>query len=200
MRLHVLRVMHANSQTETAEIPEGWGRIYAMADPRNPRLPVYVGLTTTELRRRLWSHYSEARKKKHENRPVSIWLRKMKSEGIRPVIYTLEVAPKESLLSRENYWIVFFRPLGTLLNAHDGIGEFGEPMKQRGGTREATLPFLTAANESRKKPVINDAGERFESIAKARKAIGVSEAGFRQCMRSGWKCKGHHWKFSENPN
>src|SRR5690348_2937631 len=111
MRLHVLRVMHANSQTETDEIPEGWGRIYAMSDPRNPALPRYIGQTRKTLRHRLMLHREDS-SKRNRSSLVNAWIRELRSEGLVPVIYQLEVAQAEKLFERENHWIVFFRPLG----------------------------------------------------------------------------------------
>ncbi len=186
------------SNVEQSIIPEGWGRIYAMADPRNPRLPVYVGRTTSTLQTRLWDHYGEAKKEKNKARPIAVWVREVRALGLNPVLYTLETAPIESLQSRENYWIVFFRPLGTLLNVHDGIGELGTGPRLSEKQKAITAPFLKAANEKRKKRVLNDLGVVYESLSDAAESAGVSERKMKENISKGWSVSGRTWRFIKN--
>lgn len=187
------------NQPETTEIPEGWGRIYALADPKEPTVPKYIGRTTSTLKVRLWDHYGESKKKKHETKPVSAWVRELRSGGISPLIFTVETAPIENLNARENYWIVFYRPSSHLLNAHDGIGELGEPQKQNSKVKAITAPFLKAANEKRKRKIFDERGLVLDSLRQASKFLGVHQRRINQCVERGWKLNGSLWRFINNP-
>jgi len=57
-----------------------------------------------------------------------------------------------------------------------------------------TAPLLRECNRKRKKPVIDNNGRCFESIAEACKALGVSDSGFRDALKHHWRCRGVYWK------
>jgi GIY-YIG catalytic domain len=112
-----------NSKFDCKQIPQtGFGLIYALSDPRNPRLPKYVGKTLRDLRRRLSAHLCLSSQK---NETLKLWISELKLEGLIPTAYVLEQASKEKLGEREEAWISFFKPLGILTNKSNGDGSKG---------------------------------------------------------------------------
>jgi hypothetical protein len=98
--------------------------VYALSDPRNPKLPFYVGKTSCSLKRRLSAHRCWS--KKFTEHPLSKWFLGLAEDGIIPTIYELESCPTAPIAKeREVCWINFFRPLGTLTNKSDGDGSLG---------------------------------------------------------------------------
>lgn len=99
----------------------GNGLIYALFDPRNPKLVKYVGKTIRPLRRRLAGHNCT---KSMANLELKAWIESLKSDGIFPSACVLETVSIENLKSREESWIAFYKPLG-LLNRSYGDGSKG---------------------------------------------------------------------------
>lgn len=172
--------------------------IYALSDPRNKTVPKYVGRTIKPLRQRLSGHRCVA--KRYPHYPVSKWVTELKSIGLIPVIYALEVVTGENGKERETHWIRFFKPLG-LLNRSDGDGRLGNPMSEQELTEfHKSDNFITnqvklkEANRKRMKRVIGDDGTTFNSVAEAYKTLKVSEWGLRDCIKHHWRVKGIYWR------
>jgi len=170
------------------------GIIYALYDPSNPAVPKYIGQTRQSLRVRLTSHKYHANER--PNIPLSIWLFSLYKKNLVPIIRALEQCDLKNLASREEAWIMFFRPLNCLTNISNGLGSKGVK-GTFGGDRPENIKRLKKFNEVRKKVVIGDDGTKFNSVSQAYKALGVSEWGFRDCVRSGWRVKGRYWKILE---
>lgn len=167
--------------------------VYALSDPRNPSLPRYIGKTKTSPRRRLSAHRCWA--KSHRDTPLGDWINSLSQISLVPTIYVLETLV-DGAKQREEYWISFFRPLGTLTNRSNGDGPLGlkqgPPCKLN---QDITRPILMACNEKRKKPVIAiETGQTFPSIREAVRELDCSYNGFKEAMKMGWKCRGVHWK------
>lgn len=293
--------------------------IYALAHPDKPQLVRYVGKTRKPLHRRLCEHVAE----RNKNLPTCHrrnWVKKLFSEGKRPVIWPIENCTNENWQDREKHWIAFFKPIGLVNKTDGGDGGTGNKgwkwkpsailkismvrritaktpaqkavwekikegqkgrrrspesiektasknrgikrtpeqieryrlartgkkqnlsesqRKHRGylarkylkwpvgkprpkhsqewkdkmrarmigrkitwdtsskRNRDITTPILRAFNESRKKKVVGSDGRVFQSIADARRALGVSERGFRDCVKNGWRVKGVYWKIQK---
>lgn len=180
------------------DLPEGLGRIYALSHPSNPSLPVYIGRTKASLKRRIEGHISTLNQPRNKNRPICEWLRGLKSQEITPVIYTLEVCSVDKLSDREHHWILFFRPLGTLLNVDDG-DSVGQRRFSRDAIKRATDRIIAQTIKQRK-PIVNDAGQVFESVQAAGRAFGKGPSNIIKAIRSGIKSYGHHWKYYEPTN
>ena len=93
--------------------------IYGLFDPRKP-LHLwevrYVGMTSTTIEERLQGHLACRR-----CRPVCLWVAKLLSEGIEPVIRVLETTTDEDRGIRETAWIKDGRRQGWRLpNLNDG--------------------------------------------------------------------------------
>lgn len=181
-------------------IPKGWGQIYALSDPRNPRVPKYIGQTCNRLRTRLCAHLSDSRRPENGIRPVCAWVHDLEMEGLVPIIYSLEVAKKEALIDREHHWIMFFRPLGTILNVMDGVamkwGELSETEKRIRSARRAKA----RKRKSVGRPVVNDVGWEAESISQAAISFGTTPSAIRASMRKGRKCVGFAWRYKDQNN
>lgn len=167
--------------------------VYALSDPRNPSLPRYIGKTKGSLRRRLSAHRCWA--KSHLNTPLGDWINSLSESCLVPTIYALEYI-LDGAKKREEYWISFFRPLGTLTNRSSGDGSLGlkkvTPSKEH---KAKTDRIFKDCNERRMKPVMAiESGEVFKSMNDAIRRIGVSEQYFREALENGWKARGFHWK------
>lgn len=99
----------------------GFGFVYALCDPRNPKTPKYVGRTICDLRRRLAGHLCG---KQCQNAELKAWVESLLIENLFPTIYVLETMPLSEMKPREEAWIAFFKPLG-LLNRSNGDGMKG---------------------------------------------------------------------------
>lgn len=90
--------------------------IYCLKDNDNIR---YVG-KTTNLKRRLSAHISEAKRLKGR-RYVLNWIFDMLSNNKKPTIHCLEECDENSWQERERYWISYYRNLiPNLCNSCDG--------------------------------------------------------------------------------
>lgn len=90
--------------------------IYALSDPRKPTEIRYIGKTKRLLRERLALHVFDVKRYPHCYR--SCWIAKLLRDGIRPIIWPLEMTSNWE--ERERYWIAFLKPLGKLTNLADG--------------------------------------------------------------------------------
>lgn len=192
--------------------------IYALSDPRNPRLAVYVGRTTRALRRRLSSLVSKAKRKPDAQR-VNRWILGLIERGTLPIIYALEEVDPSEMVNRETHWIRFLKPLGTLLNESDGPGLLGMvrgpmPKEQRDKLYMANTgkhmsdtqrshwmdKIAPVAHEAAKRansvPVETRCGEYYTSITEAANAYGVSKTAVFQSINRGTKCSGKHFSYS----
>lgn len=140
--------------------------IYAMAHPDKPALIRYIGKTKLPLWKRLDSHwYCSSRIKDKKN----CWIRKLKSKGLRPVIWPIEICNSQNWPDRERYWIKLFRPL-SILNMCDG-GDTGPDTTGRVKSPQE-LEKIASANRGKKRSV-----ESIARMSAAQKRIcGTPEA------------------------
>jgi hypothetical protein len=90
--------------------------IYCLKDGNDVR---YIG-KTTNLKRRLSAHISEAKRLKGR-RYVLNWIFNMLSNNKKPTIHYIEVCNENSWQERERYWISYYRKLiPNLCNNYDG--------------------------------------------------------------------------------
>ena len=97
-----------------------WGMpeiaIYALIDPRT-NLPFYVG-KTNKPKVRLKSHRSGA-----GITPCAKFIREIKSEGLRPLMQTIEVCDEDVWRSREAYWVERYqRDYGSIQILNVAVG------------------------------------------------------------------------------
>ncbi len=97
--------------------PDGFGYIYALSDARKPTEIRYIGKTEKALKSRLKEHVVE--RNRFSNHRLN-WIRKLWGEGLKPIIWPLEVCWLSQWEERERYWIAFFKPIGILTNATEG--------------------------------------------------------------------------------
>lgn len=101
-------------------MPETFGIIYRLSDPRFPNVPRYFGQTTKTLKVRLSAHISEAGRgsRTHVGRWISVLLR----EGLSPLIHQVSAATsKDELDAQERSAIATGRASGLrLCNITDG--------------------------------------------------------------------------------
>lgn len=98
--------------------------IYALSDPRRPALIRYIGKTKERLKRRLDCHIAKA-KGTEPAYHKSNWIRKLLAEGLRPLIWPIEVCSGCDWKERERHWISLFKPIG-LTNTVPGGGGGGK--------------------------------------------------------------------------
>lgn len=92
--------------------------IYALCHPRTG-IVRYVGKTANDPHRRLVYHI-HASNKHTRHLPSGRWLQKLKQDGLRPIVATIELAGSD-WAEREAFWIKKFRSYGfDLLNLTDG--------------------------------------------------------------------------------
>jgi hypothetical protein len=96
--------------------------IYCLKDGNDIR---YVG-KTTNLKRRLSAHISEAKRLKGR-RYVLNWIFNMLSNNKKPIIHCIEECDENSWQEREKYWISYYRNLIPNLcnNSDGGLGGSG---------------------------------------------------------------------------
>src|SRR5271157_2391608 len=97
--------------------------IYALCDPRQPDTVRYVGYSI-DPEARLKEHMKDA---PHGNTHKDNWLKKLRREGVRPIIQILETCQNKAWQERERFWIEKMLSDGhDLTNTLSG-GEGGNP-------------------------------------------------------------------------
>lgn len=90
--------------------------IYVLKDPRTNEIR-YVGKTVKkDLNKRLIEHCA------HQNRTHKyFWISQLKSEGLKPIIESIEKCTDLDWQEREIYWIQYYKDLNyNLTNSHEG--------------------------------------------------------------------------------
>lgn len=99
--------------------------IYGLIDPRTQELR-YVGKTVLPIDKRLRVHLWRATKTLHRSHSQA-WIRSLSEDGFKPDIFTIEeVQPGDDWAEREQFWIAYFRSIGSCLCNHT-IGGDGSP-------------------------------------------------------------------------
>lgn len=105
-------------------------RIYALQDPETGDTR-YVGITRQELKARLYSHLSEARRQIGNSHREN-WIRSLQARDLAPLITLLEETDDPE---REGYWITHYRDKGAkLVNGLalcEGLNEHDEAAKRK---------------------------------------------------------------------
>lgn len=178
--------------------------VYALVDPRDGEIR-YVGQTTKGVAR-IRQHATECllRQEAHTHRVR--WIRQLQSLGLGFDHKVLEsVADPDELDVVECFWIAQLRGMGARLTNHTvgGEGTRGRVVSeetrrrvseaQRGeraywyGKKHAPEVVLKRARSCGARPVVDETGCRFETIAEASRAWGISEDGIRHAVKhSGW--------------
>lgn len=79
-------------------------KVYYLIDPRYPNIIRYVGITSKDLKNRLYEHVKCA--KRGRKLYVSDWIRNILNENIKPEILLLEDnINKDDIFNKEQYWI-----------------------------------------------------------------------------------------------
>jgi DNA-binding transcriptional regulator YiaG len=81
-------------------------KVYGLADPRNPDVVVYVGVTRKPLEIRLRQHLQDSQSTTEEKKK---WIASLKQEGITPVIFELEECEDSESFFIEAKWIGNFK-------------------------------------------------------------------------------------------
>jgi len=188
--------------------------IYALSDPRNKGMVRYIGRTACPLETRLRNHITQRGTKPHY--PVFKWIDFLLSQGLKPIIWPLELCGEGISSDREQYWIKFFKPTRQLLNVSDGPGTLGmsirhspevyrkisktltgrkmsESQKQawiKAGGRDGLLDSI----KDRQSPIKSENGLfMFESIAQGARFLGVDNSSLSLALNGGYFCCGMRW-------
>lgn len=166
--------------------------IYVLFDPRNPKVPKYVGQTSTPLRQRLFSHLVWAYQTNKS--PFAEWLIGLDRENVLPSIALLETCDWQCRLQREAHWINFYRPLESLFNAPAIISYKAPKTRARPkGTKRCGYGFVT----SKSRPVlIVETGQKFASVTYAARALGVYQSTLDKALHRGGSLRGLTPKFT----
>jgi GIY-YIG catalytic domain len=185
------------------------GFVYAISDPKNPRVPKYIGKTINALRKRLGQHIASSQEENNKFHPFYSWLNSVLDTGFLPVVYLLEDCPIEELQIRETHWIRFFKPLG-ILNRSEGKGTLGMKL---GRPSEKNIQMTIARNKRPKTQIeierarerqrhkfksvrCKETGEVFESLAAAERKMGTARFVLRtSIVRHGGRYKGKTYEF-----
>ena len=159
--------------------------IYALADPRSPSVPRYIGACRVPLRRRLSHHISHAKYAKGKKDP---WINELLINGLIPVIWPIELCEQENWQERERHWIWFLKPI--LLNVSiGGKGAAGVPTSEK--RRKALSDHAKALNEPRKiKIFCSDLNQEFPSIWEAERILGFASGSIHNAMKRNGKAYG----------
>lgn len=179
--------------------------IYALSDPRRPSLIRYIGMTERPLQHRIRGHFCECLRKnaRSKNSPKNVWIRSLLAEGVRPIIWPLEICQNIDGDERERFWIRLFRNLNGFLNRAVGGRRAIKPSKEilearmkrreasrRGFRSEKSITYASSTSVPVKRI---DTGETFPSMAMAAKSIGVNAACILRAIRNNWKSGGSKW-------
>lgn len=93
--------------------------IYALSDPRFPKIVKYVGATRKRLRSRWLYHCSIGRhqKRRKKKNKCAIWLGELHAAGLKPFVKKLERCSYFDVEEVEAKWVKHFSELGELVNA-----------------------------------------------------------------------------------
>lgn len=122
--------------------------IYTLSDPITNEVR-YVGKSVNP-KKRLDNHLY-IKKKQH----CSCWIQSLKIKGLKPIFSIIETTDKENWISREQYWIVYYKEQGAALTNHS-IGGEGQT-----GTKQSV--------ESNLKRSLSLKGRKLGSYSKKRK-------------------------------
>ena len=91
--------------------------LYKIIDPRNQNV-VYIGMTSIPLNKRLLKHETKSRRLVQKSR-FNLWLNKLLSEGLKPLIVEIMKVSDESASETEAILISGFKLVGhPLLNTY----------------------------------------------------------------------------------
>jgi hypothetical protein len=119
--------------------------IYALSSPKNPSLVRYVGKTWYPLEKRNRQHVCERNRRRS---PKNDWVCSLVKNGLKPLIWPLEVCDEAVWGDREKYWISFFKPI--LLNVAQG-GDSG-PIRSGWKHTKESLAKMSKAQKGRVMP------------------------------------------------
>jgi hypothetical protein len=147
--------------------------IYALLEPEHPRIPRYVG-KSNQPSARLCDHL----RRYGRNPRKHSWVSRLQEQGLRPVLFILEVCRIAEWEERERWWIRNLREVGyDLLNLTDG-GDCGPVTGISPETRAKMVASRLARGwkhtpESIEKMRESRAGKRPTPEAVARRAAGL---------------------------
>lgn len=160
-------------------------QVYALIDPRS-QTAFYVGATTRRLGQRLSSHRNDAIKLGIATKRCEV-IRAIEADGHRAGIGELETVAFDEWVEAEQFWIGYLQSIGARLTnlAIGGAGATGsrqtaETQRRRSEAakgRDMSIPHSPQAREraaSRLRHVIVVDGVRFDGIAVAARALGIS--------------------------
>lgn len=159
--------------------------VYALSDPRTQEVR-YIGKTATRLEGRLDTHFQPSSLK--TNTKKDQWLRGMLKAGIAVEVDVLErCSGEEELNQAERFHIASWRFMGARLTNHTDGGDGAIGLKWSTASRaQASLTHKERIRPPRSeqarvsisrgkggRPVFDDQGVRYETLAEAARALGV---------------------------
>ena len=88
-----------------------------MFDPRHPNIVVVVGRTVQPLQARCRDYI----RTKTKTTPSILWAQALMQQGIRPAIRLIQTCNADQWVTREQYWIAYWKKKNPcLLNVHKG--------------------------------------------------------------------------------
>lgn len=138
--------------------------IYKLIDPITNEIR-YIGLTFNDLKQRLKSHCNE-----RSNSHKSNWIKKLKSQGLKPIIESIEdnISSYDDCCEREIYWIEKHKVEGHPLTNMASGGNKNKKMSEETIKRMSESQINRYKNyklimpESAKIELSNKAKKRFE--------------------------------------
>lgn len=198
--------------------------IYALCDPVNPIIPRYIGKTKNSVRQRLFEHMVAAFRHPESKfsqwllgldakRTVPIVLiyeivqtskafdrEKYWTDFFKPLGTLLNIKSGNSqdlngISETRKRWLQ--TPKGQLwIEGVKASHRQRQPSLLLWAHQQHFKHLRTEGNKKRWRPVICiETGERFGTIADARRKVGKSAQALQDCIKHGWACGGFHWKY-----
>lgn len=93
-------------------------KIYYISNNKNPNQPVYIGITSRDLKIRLSEHIRNNNSGKFKD-----WINEQIENNVDILISEIETTSKEEIKKREMFWIQHFKKIGfEILNGNNGGG------------------------------------------------------------------------------
>ncbi len=189
-----------------------------MTEPHGGELR-YVG-KTDDLKRRVWEHFSSARRGTKRTRHVYCWIWSLLKKGPEPDRFVIrECETEQEALETERHFIAYFRFIGCRLTNETEGGEgcrptattrrrISEATQKQWATQHERMvasirkPKSTSGriNMSRAKggrPIADEGGAVYASASDAAKRLGLDARSVSRAAKTGWTCRGHHFRYAE---
>ena len=179
--------------------------VYALSDPRNACVPVYIGATASPLHRRYAQHIMPSAK----NRVPGRWIERLKQEGQLPRLFAIRTVRAQMAKQVETEAIRKFNSISPLINgkstSEGNAARFhtAESRAKMSEKRKGCRPSIAAKQASlkvmSKRIICVETGEIFESSSAAGRKIGCHSSNIGRAASGHTKTKtigGFHWRWA----